>query len=82
MEESGLNSQPQPTCLSPAGWVTPVARSNAELASPLISMNHKRGKPKSARSGCLMCKAYKLNSNKTAQRMKGKRDWKRYEGNA
>lgn len=24
-------------------------------------MNHKRGKPKNARSGCLMCKPHKMN---------------------
>ena len=27
-------------------------------------MNHKRGKPKSARAGCLMCKPHKANEFK------------------
>ena len=27
-------------------------------------MNHKRGKPKNARSGCLMCKPWKCNHAK------------------
>jgi hypothetical protein len=27
-------------------------------------MNHKRGKPKNARSGCLMCKPHKMNGSK------------------
>jgi len=26
--------------------------------------NHKRGKPKNARAGCLMCKGYKMNNAK------------------
>jgi hypothetical protein len=27
-------------------------------------VNHKRGKPKDARSGCIMCKSWKSNANK------------------
>ena len=27
-------------------------------------MNHKRGKPKNARSGCLLCKPWKMNGAK------------------
>jgi len=30
-----------------------------------ILMNHKRGKPKNARAGCLMCKPHKGNGMKT-----------------
>lgn len=40
-------------------------------------MNHKRKGPKSTRSGCLLCKPHKLNSYKTADRMKGKQAWKK-----
>jgi hypothetical protein len=32
-------------------------------------MNHKRRRPKSQRSGCLMCKYYKGNHSKMAERM-------------
>lgn len=28
-------------------------------------MNHKRGKPKNARAGCLMCKSWKVNGVRT-----------------
>jgi hypothetical protein len=34
-------------------------------------MNHKRGKPKSARAGCLMCKPYK---DQKASKAKAKRE--------
>ena len=35
-------------------------------------MNHKRGKPKNARAGCLMCKANKMNGwNKDVLHHKG-----------
>ena len=36
-------------------------------------MNHKRHKPKAGRSGCLLCKPYKLNFNKTAKRRRDKK---------
>ena len=42
-------------------------------------MNHKRKRPKAARAGCLLCKPNKLNANKTAERMKERRDWRRRE---
>lgn len=45
-------------------------------------MNHKRGNPKSARSGCLLCQSHKLNAHKTAQRMKDRRDAFKVERNA
>jgi len=31
-------------------------------------MNHKRGKPKSARAGCLMCKPHKANGARGLKR--------------
>lgn len=45
-------------------------------------MNHKRGKPKNARSGCLLCKPHKANGakgklvNKTMQERKAAEDEK------
>lgn len=42
-------------------------------------MNHKRGRSKAQRSGCLMCKPYKLNQNKTSARMQGHRHWQEHE---
>jgi hypothetical protein len=30
-------------------------------------MNHKRGKPKNARAGCLMCKPHKMNGAKRSR---------------
>ena len=36
-------------------------------------MNHKRGKPKNARAGCLMCKYYKQNGMKHLMRHSHKR---------
>lgn len=39
--------------------------------------NHKYRRPKSARAGCLLCKPQKLNANRTADRMRAKRDWRR-----
>ena len=36
-------------------------------------MNHKRGKPKNARAGCLMCKHWKMNGYG-----KNKPDWESY----
>lgn len=45
-------------------------------------MHHKRGKPKSARSGCLLCKGHKLNAHKTAARRKAKSEAFKVEFNA
>lgn len=42
-------------------------------------MHHKRKRPKARRAGCLLCKPYKLNTNKTAERMKARRAWRRLE---
>ena len=38
--------------------------------------NHKRRKPKNARSGCLLCKPWKANGSKRSERMRH-RDYKR-----
>jgi hypothetical protein len=43
-------------------------------------MHHKRKRPKGRRAGCLLCKPSKHNSNKTAERMKARRQWRRLEG--
>jgi len=42
-------------------------------------MNHKRKGPKQSRSGCMLCKPSKNSHNRTADRMRGKRDWRRLE---
>lgn len=42
-------------------------------------MNHKRGKPKAQRSGCLLCKPQKLNAHKTADRSQERVNWEEYE---
>ena len=31
-------------------------------------MNHKRGKPKNARAGCLLCKSWKVNGFRTERK--------------
>jgi len=36
--------------------------------------NHKRGRPKQPRAGCLLCKPHKLSSAKKAERRLGRRD--------
>jgi hypothetical protein len=36
--------------------------------------NHKRGRPKQRRAGCLLCKPHKLSSAKKAARRRGRRD--------
>jgi len=36
--------------------------------------NHKRGRPKQRRAGCLLCKPHKLSSAKKAERRRGRRD--------
>lgn len=38
-------------------------------------MNHKRGRPKNRRSGCLMCKSHKINGNN--ERAKASREARR-----
>jgi hypothetical protein len=43
-------------------------------------MNHKRKRPKHRRAGCLLCKPSKLNTHKTADRMRARRQWRRLEG--
>ena len=43
-------------------------------------MNHKRKRTKARRAGCLLCKPNKLNANKTSERMRERRDWRRLEG--
>jgi len=45
-------------------------------------VNHKRGKPKDARSGCLLCKPWKSNAYKSADRAKTKRAAFAHERNA
>jgi hypothetical protein len=35
--------------------------------------NHKRGRPKQRRAGCLLCKPHKLSSAKKAERRRGRR---------
>lgn len=37
-------------------------------------MHHKRGKPKSARAGCLLCKPHKHQAEKHRDRSRRKRD--------
>jgi hypothetical protein len=39
-------------------------------------MNHKRKRPKHRRAGCLLCKPSKLNTLKTADRMRARRNWR------
>ncbi len=39
--------------------------------------HHKRKRPKHRRAGSLVSKASKLNAYKTADRMKGRREWQR-----
>lgn len=34
-------------------------------------MNHKRGKPKNSRAGCLMCKPHKMNGYGHSKKMHG-----------
>jgi len=41
--------------------------------------NHKRGRPKQRRAGCLLCKPHKLSSAKKAQRRRDRRDGMLYE---
>jgi hypothetical protein len=48
----------------------------------LERMNHKRKGPKQSRSGCMLCKPSKNSHNRTADRMRGKRDWRRLEQRA
>jgi hypothetical protein len=36
--------------------------------------NHKRGRPKQQRAGCLLCKPHKLSSAKKAERRRGRLD--------
>lgn len=40
-------------------------------------MNHKYKGPKQSRSGCMCCKPDKNSHNRTADRMKAKREWKK-----
>ncbi len=39
--------------------------------------HHKRRRPKARRAGCLLCKPSKLNTHKTADRMKARRLWRK-----
>jgi len=39
--------------------------------------HHKRKRPKHRRAGCLCCKPSKHETNKTADRMKARRYWRR-----
>jgi len=41
--------------------------------------NHKRGRPKHRRAGCLLCKPHKRTANKKAQRSRDRREWRRRE---
>ena len=45
-------------------------------------MKHKRKGPKQSRAGCMLCKPSKNSHNKTADRMRARRDWKRLEERA
>jgi hypothetical protein len=36
--------------------------------------NHKRGRPKQRRAGCLLCKPHKLSSAKKTERRRGRRE--------
>jgi hypothetical protein len=42
--------------------------------------HHKRKRPKHRRAGCVQCKPNKLTANKTAERMRARREWQRGEG--
>ena len=42
--------------------------------------HHKRKRPKHRRAGCLLCKPDKLTANKTADRARARREWRRREG--
>lgn len=42
-------------------------------------MNHKRKGPKQSRSGCMLCKPQKNSHNRTADRMRSKREALRRE---
>jgi len=41
--------------------------------------NHKRKGPKQTRAGCMLCKPSKNSHNKTADRMRSERMWRRIE---
>jgi hypothetical protein len=45
-------------------------------------MHHKRTRPKQARAGCMLCKPNKNSHNKTAERMRARRDSIRLEERA
>jgi hypothetical protein len=45
-------------------------------------MHHKRTRPKQARAGCMLCKPSKNSHDKTADRMRRRRDWTRREERA
>jgi hypothetical protein len=45
-------------------------------------MHHKRKRPKQARAGCMLCKPSKNSHNTTADRMRARRDWRRFEERA
>jgi hypothetical protein len=61
-------------------WSASVTCPVANVESLYALMNHKRKRPKHRRAGCLLCKPDKLNTNKTADRMKANRIWRRLEG--
>jgi len=42
-------------------------------------MHHKRKGPKQSRAGCMLCKPSKNSHNRTAARMRGRREWRRLE---
>jgi hypothetical protein len=43
-------------------------------------MHHKRKRPKHRRAGSLLTKPDKLNTHKTGDRMKARREWRRLAG--
>jgi hypothetical protein len=45
-------------------------------------MNHKRGRPKSARAGCLLCKPHKHQALKRADRTRREREAREHEARA
>jgi hypothetical protein len=50
---------------------------SARLAVALAGEHHKRRRPKARRAGCLLCKPQKLNTQKTADRMRARPGWQR-----
>jgi hypothetical protein len=58
----------------PVGSVASSGCSQTDVYYRGRMANHKRGRPKQRRAGCLLCKPHKLSSAKKAERRRGRRD--------